>query len=416
MKTAGIIAEYNPFHQGHAYQIRECRRQSGCDFLIVLMSGNFVQRGTPAVFDAHSRAEMALRGGADLVLSLPVWSATASAEGFAQGAVRLLRDLHLPEAFSFGLEVPDGKNAAETLRELEQIAALLVEEPEEYRCALRAGLKEGLSFPAARSRAASALLPQALSLLATPNNILAVEYLKALKNTGAPLTPIPVRRIGSAYHDDAPAPLCSAAAVRARLEKTGTLPAEGLPASVLPVYKRLLNASRPGAFLAADDLSELLFYRLDRLDAAELASYADVSPELAARLLQKKDGCFAISELLKAVQCRQLTQTRLMRAFLHIILSLKKDALAAYEALPRIPYTQVLGCRRSALPLLGRLCETASVPILVRPAADSRRLDAPAAALYAVEAQANALYRRLLYQKTGCLLPEENRRRFEPLA
>lgn len=415
MKAAGIIAEYNPFHQGHAHQIQECRRQSDCDHVIVLMSGNFVQRGTPAVFDAYSRAEMALRGGADLVLSLPVWSATASAEGFARGAVRLLRDLRLPEAFSFGLEVPEEQSASGTLRDLEKLAALLAEEPEEYRSALRAGMKEGLSFPAARSRAAAALLPQAADLLATPNNLLATEYLKALHDTNAPLIPIPVRRIGSAYHDAAPSPLCSATAVRAQLEKTGTLPAEGLPASVLPVYERLLNASHSGAFLTADDFSELLFYRLEQLDAAELVAYADVSRELAARLLEKKEGCFTVSELWQAVKCRQLTQTRLMRAFFHILLSLTKDALAAYEALPHIPYTQVLGCRRSALPLLGRLCETADVPILVRPAADARRLPAAASALYKVEARANALYRRLLYQKTGLLLPEESRRRFEPL-
>lgn len=415
MKVAGIIAEYNPFHQGHAHHLQECRRQTGCDWLIVLMSGNFVQRGTPAIFDARSRAEMALRGGADLVLSLPVWSATASAEGFARGAVRLLRDLKLPEAVSFGLEVPEGSDAAKTLEELTEIAGLFCREPEAYRAALRAGMKEGLSFPAARCRAAAQLLPQAASLLATPNNILAVEYLKAMQTLSAPLVPVPVKRIGSGYHDAAPAAVCSATAVRSQLETTGRLPAEGIPAAVLPVYERLLSASRSGAFLTAEDFSQLLFYRLEQLDAEGLSAIADVSPELANRLLQKKGSCFTVSELCQAVKCRQLTHTHLMRAFCHILLSLTKASQSVYEALPYVPYTQVLGCRQSALPLLGLLTEASAVPILVRSSTDPARLSAPAAALYAAEEQANALYRRVLFQKTGLLLPEEARRKFEPL-
>ncbi len=415
MKAAGIIAEYNPFHKGHAYQIEECRRQTGCDYVIVLMSGNYVQRGEPAVFDAYSRAEMALRGGADLILSLPIWTATASAEGFCEGAVRLLDALHLPEAISFGVEVPAGETATKTLQLLCELAQLLAAEPAAYRTALREGLKQGLSFPAARSKAVSSLLPHCTALLDTPNNILAAEYLKAIEKTGAALTPFCVERIGSGYHDRTMSDICSATALRAHFAKTGTLPTEGIPTAALPVYNRLLSQMRPGCFLAADDFSDLLFYRLEGLSAQELSCFADISLSLARRILKCREESFCISELCAAVGHRQLTQTGLMRGLLHVLLSMKKDALCAYKELPHPPYTQVLGCKKSALSLLSHLRKFADVPILVR-ASDCALLRGHAATLYETERQANTLYRRMLYRKTGCRIPEELRRKFEPLS
>ena len=172
MKVTGIIAEYNPFHQGHAYHLARARELTGADRLLVVMGGNFMQRGEPAIVDKYARAEMALKNGADLVLELPAAAATGSAEYFAEGAVELLDASGVVDALCFGSEL--GK-----LAPLEKAAALLLEEPEEYRQLLREELKRGKNFPEAREIALSAFFPER-ELLSAPNNILA-ESIKEKK-------------------------------------------------------------------------------------------------------------------------------------------------------------------------------------------------------------------------------------------
>lgn len=192
MKTAGIIAEYNPFHKGHEYQIRYTKERLKADYVIVAMSGDYVQRGTPALISKHARAEMALRCGADLVLEMPVSISTASAEAFAMGGVSLLDSLGIVDILCFGSE--SGEISA-----LKELAEILVEEPEEYKKLLKSFLSEGLTFPAARSQALTEyfknprnfngddfdgvltpLLNEVTQILNTPNNILGIEYCKAL--------------------------------------------------------------------------------------------------------------------------------------------------------------------------------------------------------------------------------------------
>jgi predicted nucleotidyltransferase len=185
MKIAGIVAEYNPFHNGHQYHIEETKKQTGADYIIAVMSGDFVQRGAPAFLDKYERARAALLGGCDLVLELPVIYSTASAEFFASGAVRLLDGLGICAFLSFGSE--EGN-----LKPLYQLAELLTEEPEEYKRILKLHLKSGLSFPAAREQALEEYFLTNLkemrnisipSFLKGSNNILALEYLKTLKKS-----------------------------------------------------------------------------------------------------------------------------------------------------------------------------------------------------------------------------------------
>ena len=183
MRVVGIIAEYNPFHQGHAYQIKKARELTQADFIIVAMSGNFVQRGAPAMFDKYTRAHAALLSGADLVLELPVSIATGSAEAFARGGVRLLHDTGIVTDLCFGSECGD-------LSSLERLAAFLVEEPTDYKLHLQDGLKQGLSFPAAREQAVRFSDPSLpAELLGMPNNLLGLEYLKALHLYGSTIRP-----------------------------------------------------------------------------------------------------------------------------------------------------------------------------------------------------------------------------------
>ena len=211
MKVAGIIAEYNPFHNGHAYHIEEVRKKTGADYIIAIMSGNFVQRGGPAIVDKYTRTKMALLGGADLVIELPVVAATASAETFARCGVAILNSIGVVTHLGFGCETDD-------LELLHALANLFVEEPKEYQELLSSYLKEGLSYPAARAKAAGeyfqkfvadtsitnrnsthnvyadGIIDNTLNIEATlnnPNNILAIEYLKALKQINSTIKPCP---------------------------------------------------------------------------------------------------------------------------------------------------------------------------------------------------------------------------------
>ena len=195
MKTIGIIAEYNPFHNGHAYQIAELKRKTNADFVVIAMSGDFVQRGAPAIIDKYCRAEMALLCGADLVIELPAVWAVSSAEDFAMAGVTLFDKMGCIDGICFGAE-------SDQLPQLKSIAGVLAEEPDIYRSALSSYLKKGLAFPAARAAALSDYFKSTgmnflISILDTPNNILAVEYLKALKRRNSAMTPILIPRRGA---------------------------------------------------------------------------------------------------------------------------------------------------------------------------------------------------------------------------
>lgn len=198
MKTAGIIAEYNPFHTGHEYQINYIKEKLRTDYVVIAMSGDFVQRGTPALFSKYVRAEMALRSGADLVLELPVSISSASAELFARGGVQLLDGLGVTDILCFGSECGD----TDALMEL---AKILAEEPEAFQDALRRNLKDGMTFPKARSMALSAVFPEAekyQQLLSSPNNILGIEYCKAILRENSSISPVSIKREGNDYHEN----------------------------------------------------------------------------------------------------------------------------------------------------------------------------------------------------------------------
>ena len=256
MNVAGIIAEYNPFHNGHAYHIHEVKKRTNADFVIAIISGDFVQRGAPAIADKYVRTKMALLGGADLVIELPVCAATASAETFARTGVNILSQTGVVTHLGFGCETDD-------LALLSAIADLFTEEPAAFKEALSSYLKEGVSFPAARARAAetyfqavstSANMPKPSAangsdlrqtpyqknisdILNNPNNILAIEYLKAIKLSGSAMKPCAVKRKGAGYHStDSNTGYCSATAIR-NLLTPGVSPASQEPDTHLILQK-----------------------------------------------------------------------------------------------------------------------------------------------------------------------------------
>lgn len=451
MKTAGIIAEYNPFHRGHEYQIQYTREKLGADYVIVAMSGDYVQRGTPALISKHLRAEMALRCGADLVLEMPVSVSTASAEAFAMGGVSLLDSLGVVDILCFGSE--SGEITA-----LKELAEVLVEEPEEYRILLKSFLSQGLSFPAARSQALTEyfknprnftgddfdgvltpLLNQVTRILNTPNNILGIEYCKALLRLNSKIQPVTIRREGMGYHDtfadsgsltetpsvsgtnttgsslsgtpDSFSPsFASASAIRNLLcQKTSdpespcpsgnaglpTTPADILasqiPENAFFIFKNILDS---GEFLTEDALDPILAYCLLQKNIAELASCQDVSGNLAQRIMNQKNLLHGFSQSAALLKTKELTQTRIQRALLHIILGI-------HHTPERIPYARVLGFRKESSPLLKEIKKNSRIPVITKLADASRQLDLSSQALLEETTFASNLYESLLSQKSG---------------
>ena len=421
MKIIGIIAEYNPFHNGHAYQISRIREETDADFIVAAMSGDFVQRGEPAIMDKYARTRMALQGGADLVIELPVLWATSSAEDFAMAGVTLFEKMGCVDGLCFGAET-------DNLSLLSAIAAFLADEPTDYRRLLTSHLKKGMSFPAARAKALcdtfrSAALPDANSLsaiLSSPNNILAIEYLKALKRLHSSIEPILLKRIGAGYHEETllpaqnpasaetPAlPTASASGIRALLLRSAlptdtllpealrsALPADtllpealrsALPAdallpealrSALPAYALHIleeyTASAP--LICAEDFSPLLGYQLLTQDRAHISHIGGISPDLANRLYNNRFQFCSFTQFCEQNKSREVTYTRISRILLHLILQITENSLALGCSLDYIPYLRILGFRQNSRLLLSVLKKSAAIPMLKRLAADSALL------------------------------------------
>ena len=326
----GIIAEYNPFHKGHAYQIEQTRKLTGDRYVLVIMSGDFVQRGAPAVFDKYARTQMALLGGSDAVLELPSYFACGSAEYFAKGAVGILDALSCVDHLCFGSESGDALSC-------QKLGEILSREPEEFQNFLRQSLKEGLPFPAARKSAlkkylearhdqsfsGDALFSGIENLLDSPNNLLGIEYCKALSRLNSRISPVTVKREGAGYHDESLSqPLSSATAVRRLLTgpKYEDMPLEKLlaytqPNSVAAFTKDLLSWDLP---VTEDDFSLLLKYRLLLHTPEELAGFADVSLDLARRIIRERNHFASFSQFISLLKTREMTYTRISRALLHI--------------------------------------------------------------------------------------------------
>lgn len=422
MNVVGIIAEYNPFHRGHEYQIQKLRALCNADYIIIAMSGNFVQRGAPALMDKYSRTRMVLSCGADLVLELPALFATASAEYFATGGVNLLNSAGVVTHLGFGAET-------DNIQLLSALADVLSTEPGHYREYLRQELKTGVSFPAARSAALqNCITTGALSafsqssvpkphgieaILTSPNNILALEYLQALAASGSTIIPTPILRIGSAYHDTVVTQdFCSASAIRSCLKekpschqtlrmthtantsnKNGDSP---VPETAMPKTAYDMLNHYPHPFLFEDDLSALLHYELLTDDAERLASWGDSSPEIANRLLAERMHFTNWSGFCQHMKTKNITYARLSRLFTHMLLHIRQQDYRTFTA---PAYLRVLGFRKSAAPLLSAIKSHSSLPFITNPANAERFLSPEAQQLWQLDMRSTDIYRLCLAAK-----------------
>lgn len=368
MKTVGLITEYNPFHNGHAYHIEKAKMLTGADRVIVVMSGDFVQRGAPAVMPKHLRAESALLSGASLIIELPVCFATGSAEYFAQGSISLLNRLGCIDSICFGSECGD-------LHLLKEIAQILADEPIEYQTALKQALKEGASFPAARQEALNIYSDKYSEILASPNNILGIEYLKALAKIHSKMEPFTIKRIGAGYHDmDIDGQFSSATAIRSDIYQLAdvnssfeSLPLTHIqtqvPSSCHELMKKNYQTRYP---VKADDFSLLLKAKLLSETAGSLSHYLDMSPELANRILRLRNDYLSFEQFCDLLKTKELTRSRISRSFIHVLLGITNDWLTAMKA--PAPYARILGFRRDHADLLGILKRTSDTPLITSPA------------------------------------------------
>lgn len=368
MKIVGFIVEYNPFHNGHLYHLQRAMEVTNADAAIVVMSGDYVQRGIPALLPKRMRAQAALECGVAAVFELPVCYATGSAELFAFGAVSLLDALGAVDSICFGSECGD-------LSILQKLADILYEEPHDYRETLKAALKSGRSFPAARKCAVSAYLtarqmPDCSALLDEPNNILAIEYLKALRKRNSTIRPYTIQRAGSDYRDTSLQPaLSSAAAIRALFETADdalllhTL-ANQIPPCQLTQLKTGYQQSYP---IFPNDFSLLLKYRLLTGTKKELTAYQDVSEELANRIINRQNDFINYVAFAKLLKTRELTQTRIFRALLHILLDIKASDVQAWLTDEMHYYARLLGFRKDAAGVLSEISRRSTLPLLTKP-------------------------------------------------
>lgn len=444
MTVNGIIAEYNPFHNGHKYHLEESRCLTGADYTVVVMSGDFVQRGAPALADKHARARMALLGGADLVLELPALYASASSEFFAAGAVALLDKLGAVTHLCFGSECGD----AALLR---QIAAFLAEETESYRAELKRLLKQGLSYPAARAEALAARSAQGEDsgcgkesgrhssrlprpeecrrILSSPNNILGIDYMKELIRRKSGILPVTVQRTGAGYHD----PLASEnpeAVPASAFPDSAQIPAPDIPprASALAIRQALREGRTPDSLRSfmpvetVDLLTEcltrgvspdpwafsgILYYKLLLERDAGYESYLDVSGDLSNRIRNSLNAFTGFDSFCSFLKTKEITHTRVSRCLLHILLDIRKEDMQLGRALDYTPYARVLGFRKTAEPLLGAIKAHCSIPLITRMADAKKSLPEEADRLLQLDILAGQVYRGIVCGKASQPIPGE---------
>lgn len=413
MKAIGIIAEYNPFHNGHAYQYHEAKVQTNASHIVVAMSGNFLQRGIPSIVDKYTRAQMALSGGASLILELPSLYATASAEYFAKAGVFSLGSTGVVDEICYGVESTNQEMLLDVL-------AVLLHPDSRYEEMLSSYVKEGLSYPLARQMALSKVLTnhskeELFAFLSSPNNILGIEYEKAIalwnESHAHQLKGHPIRRIGDGYHETfIHSNYASATAIRnlivnapnptdAALKKQLT---DCIPSESLSVFWDFL--SRFGR-IEPNDFSSSLYSKLLFEKGNGYEGFADCTPSLSNRILSKLSEYCSFEQFATLLKTKDLTYTRICRVLTHILLGYTK---ADYN-LPFPNYLRVLGFRSDAKELLSLIHKKASAPMITKVADANDFLSDSDRTLFQKDLLAADLYRGISDIKSKQSTPDEYR-------
>ena len=345
----GIIAEYNPFHNGHLYHISESKKISKTDYVVVVMSGNFVQRGNTSLIDKWVKTEMALRNGADLIIELPTIYSISSAENFAEGAIKILDSLGVIDVLSFGTEHCE-------ISVLDDIANILYNEPKEYSSLLNRELQKGVSFPTARERALMLYLNDIrryANVLSSPNNILGIEYLKAIKRLKSTMQCISINRLGSSYNSiSIENEFASATAIRELFKKRDFIEiSKVMPKTSFQLLQRSISKGHYVSDLSC--LQKEILYKFRTMSSAELNDLPDVNEGLDSVIKKATNSCNTLKEFFNIAKTRRFTQTRLQRICLYALLGItNKDMQASRKT---IPFIRVLGFNNKGKELISEV-------------------------------------------------------------
>ncbi len=344
--VVGIIGEYNPFHNGHKYHLEKSKQLVNADYSIAVISGNFVQRGNVSIVDKWTKAEMALKNGIDLVIELPTIYSISSAENFAYGAIKILDFLNIVDYVSFGSELGN-------LDILEQFADVFYRQPPEYASILNHELKKGISFPKARENAILMYLNDIRkysNVLSSPNNILGIEYLKALKKIKSTIKPITIPREKVSYHSlGVSTNFASATSIRDMIinNKLSKLP------YVMPdeTYRILYQSFKKGHYVK--DLTKFekeIIYTLRKMSIDEISELPDVSEGLEHAIKNAANSCNTLEEFMNIIKTKRYTSTRIQRILLYALLGITKADIKL--STKTNPYIRVLGFNQKGKELL----------------------------------------------------------------
>ena len=374
MQVCAIISEYNPFHAGHLHQIEQIRAQLPDCYIVSIMSGNYVQRGEPALWDKYARAAYAVKaGGPDVVIELPITAALSSAEGFARGGVQLAAALGCVTHLSFGCETG-------TEHTLMRLAACL--DSDAFAAQLRAHLTSGISYAQAASRAAASLCPDGAPLLDSPNDMLAVQYCRALRHAAPAIQPLVVRRCGAA-HDGAPMDGIPSASYIRELFRTGN---ENAALSLLPeAYRTAGSASRRHSWA---DLDDAVLRYLRRITPEQVLTCPDVSEGLEHRFVSACQNAQTLTELWELARSRRYPLSRIRRLTLCAYLGIT-------DTLAHLPpsFVTVLAMNRRGRQVLRQFKTSCSLSVITKPVQARAFLpNTPAQQLWALTMQADDQY------------------------
>lgn len=386
MSAIGIICEYNPFHEGHRYHMQKARELTGADTVVVIMNGNFMQRGEPAIVDKYTRAAMALDGGADLVFELPVRYGISSAEDFAYGGILALESLSFVDSYCFGSESGD-------VGALRRLGEFLAKESDEFRKSLAELLRSGLPYPAARERALREQMEWGKSEMpdmTAPNDILGIEYIKAAKQLHSAMEPVAVKRLGMGYHDTDGQGFSSATAIREHIR-------EGKFDGVSRTAETRLKAA--GYMLGAENFWNVCSYAI-RNCWEDLECIKDVSEEIAGRFRRSWYQAVSLEDFVNRCKTKHVTTARIRRCVFQVLLGVEKSE----EREKPLPYIRLLGMRKGAA---GYLKQINGTVLLGRLARDKTGLDKEAGVKLEQDIRASDLYRSVAMSVSGTVLPDE---------
>lgn len=365
MNVLGIIAEYNPFHNGHLYHIKESKKLTGADYVVCVMSGNFIQRGEPALIDKWARAEMAVKGGVDLVIELPSVYACSSAEHFAFGSINILDRLGIIDYICFGSE-------SGNISELDKTAEILCEESNEFKKTIKKHLDKGISFPSARQIALQNVSGLCSKNISTSNNILGVEYLKALKKLNSGIKPFTIKRIANQYNcETLTGEISSATSIRKALfrflldnntdcleEFSKTMPYFSFEILLNKINSYLID-------LKSYELIVLSFIRTKTI--AELKQINEVGEGLENRIKKAAERSTSYNKLIEYLKTKRYTETRLKRIIVNILAGLTKEDFICFNSNGGPQYARVLAFNDKGRILLSAAKEHSSIPIIIKP-------------------------------------------------